>query len=351
MIKIIFPVLTISLSAHAICGTQMDSQGIETANQAAASIERSYEVLKVLTQPTSIIGSQLRYQMPEVRLQPGQALYFAVPSNLQERDLNFVVLGHRQDPNTHKGWNSQTQRDDLPGLLSFQVLNKNGEWRYWGGMASGKNGAKYAEPRHSLEMENLYEWEHQGNCSIAGGGCEHGPVQPQVIRVVSVGSDEVLVGEVMVKFTPPQPSEYLEQIFTPGTSFHEKVGGKAHFGGGQKSQGKFPKALALYGIHAIELPSGKKLVSIEIAGGDSHPDGIINSDGGWGTQGWSQLSIGKGTSECNASWFLKGENVPPEGLMMATPGDCESDIHVGEKLYIRGSSDTLYIMGIRLGFN
>lgn len=286
----------------------------------------------------------------QVKMAPGDVMDFDVPETYKNKAISFVILGHRQDPSTHQGADPNGGKyDSLPGLTSFQVLNPNNEWRYWNGPGSGKGGAKFAEPRHELEMENLYEWRSYGHCQMDGSGCSTEALKPQKVRLVNVGTDNVFVGELRLKFYPEEPETVIQKIYTPGTEFNAQVGGKAKFGGGQNSKGLFPQAMVLnYSDLVVELPEGKDLIYFELIGGDSHPDQITNKDGGWGTPGWAKLSVGKGTSPDHIQWFMSNENVPPEGLLMSAPSDCHKKVKAGEKLYIRARSDNLYVMGYRI---
>ncbi len=355
--------------------TQNLSQETAFASQLAGQIEAPFRVHSVQNQPRTVTTTQITYIFPqEIVMEPQTAIYFPIPKHLQNRPISFVILGHRQDPSTHVGWNSQTGRDDVPGLTSFQVHPKGAaqnQWRYWAGSASGQFGAKFAEPRSTPEMENLYDWMSLGHRSIYANDLSRDPLSTDVVRLVGVGTDKVYVKELTIKFLPDQPASFIERIFSPGTQFHPTVGQKGSFGGGQNSGGVFPQALALNssnpGINfsatdsfqlmnrsllSVELPAGKKLVSVELAAGDSHPDQIRNSDGGYGTQGWAKFSIGKGPANAQSHqirWFTNRENSPPEGLLFGSPQECDAVIRPGERLYVLAQDDVFYIMGLRIG--
>lgn len=330
--------------------------------------------LEIFVTPNSRTSTTITYKFPEKVMKPGDSLYFAIPEDLQNKPVSFVVVGHRQDPSTHKGQKPDSHWDDVPGLTSFQVHATNQSaieaWRYWTGDSSGKKGAKFAEPRHELEKENLYEWVDNGTKSVANDSYSKTPVHAYAARLVNVGKDDVYAGEVTIKFLPPAAKQFLEGNFTKGTIFNVQPGQKASYQGGQKSEGIFPGAVELGGYNsksqtslpkgwkilngftlAIPVPKGKKVTSVEIVGGDSHPDKVKNKDGGWGTSGWAKLSLGVGRSPENADWFVKNENVPPEGLMLGSPTNCNHVAGDNEYVYVRGTSDTLYLMGVRVGLN
>ncbi|MFN7904655.1 MAG: hypothetical protein ACK5P5_05680 [Pseudobdellovibrionaceae bacterium] len=365
-------------------GSNSTCQASQNLNQETAlttnlarQIEAPYRVHSVQNQPRTTTTTQITYSFTqEIVLDPQQAIYFAIPAHLQNRTISFVILGHRQNPSTHIGWNHQSNRDDVPGLISFQAHPKGAQenhWRFWAGSSSGNFGAKFAEPRPTPEMENLYDWMTLGHRSILSNDLSQTPLSTDTLRLVSVGTDKVHIKELTIKFLPDQPTSFIEKIFTPGTQFHPTVGQKGSFGGGQRFQGLFPQALALNSSNpghsfsqgdrfelvggsllSAELPVGKRLVSVELAAGDSHPNQITNSDGGYGTQGWAKFSIGKGPAnaqEHQIKWFTNRENSPPEGLLFGSPEACDAMIRQGERLYIRAQDDVFYIMGLRIGLN
>jgi hypothetical protein len=135
------------------------------------SFAKTYNV----TQITSQSQSSVSFVFTAIRTNPGDEVHFDLPKNLQNQKLSFVILGHRQDPNTHKGGTPGQKQDMVPGLSAVLVHSTNlmeptlpDSWRWWAGMASGNLGAKFAEPRADLEMENLYEWNTKGTAGMVG---------------------------------------------------------------------------------------------------------------------------------------------------------------------------------------
>jgi len=347
------------------CSLETDPKGIKKI----AELENSNK-FKIMSAPTVRTSNSVSYSFPEVTMKPGETIYFGIPSDLKRKSVNFVIIGHRQDPHEEKGYNSQKKWDEIPGLTSFQVLttNKKGEkeWRYWSGDSSGNQGAKFAEVRHSVELENLYEWTDTGTSHSVTDEHSLDPVKPELMKVVNVGKDLVRLSEVTLKSQPDQFDEKIEAIFTKGSQFHELAARKPKLGGGQNYGGLFPGAIQLGGYAntiklpkgwelidgktlSIPLPEGKEVSSVELIGGDSHPDGVKNKDGGTGTSGWARLHMGIGFEPESADWFVRGENVPPEGLMLGSVSDCGRKTRQGERIFIRGTSDILYVMGIRIG--
>ena len=105
------------------------------------------------TTPTSQTQSSVTYVFPEIRTGPGDAIRFFIPQHLRSQVLSYVILGHHQDPSTHRGGTPGQKQDAIPGLSAILVDSTNlhdvdsqDSWRYWGGMSSGKYGAKFAEP-------------------------------------------------------------------------------------------------------------------------------------------------------------------------------------------------------------
>lgn len=317
----------------------------ELVDVAAASNDR---VIEYFTTPTQTTCNTVTYKFPEMTMKPGDSVYFHVPPELRERGVRFMVLGHRQNPMT----NEMGVWDDKPGLSSVQVYNGK-SWNYWNGDASGKQGAKFAEVRFTPEMENLYDWDQYGFSNAKTDEHGEGDLLPEAFKITSVGQDEVLVSEITLKVSPPKEKSRHEQVFSPGTSFTSPDGSKKYtLGGGQEFGGKFPDAKVLtYGeTYSMPLSAGKKIASIEVAAGDSHPDGIKNSDGGIGTQGWAKISVGIKKKDGSIKWFLRRENVPPQGMILASPSSCDEAGEEGSEVIVQGDDDNLYIMGIKIGY-
>lgn len=334
--------------------------------------ERKISAKRYFVVPTSKTCSSLTYEFPETRVSPGQALYFDVPTEFRDRPVTFVTIGHRQNPSDPSNYGlGATEHDSKPGLTSTQILTTGYEgadnWRYWAGSASGAYGAKFAELRGSPEIEHLYEWRKIGHYGVGSKAHETTPIKPQAIRMVSNGSDDVLMSSIKLLVQPPKPDKYVEHEFSKGTRLGdpETTSGRA-YGGGQGHGGKFPGALALghwpraeprlpkgwkheSSILRIPLAAGQKLTAVEVACGDTHPDGIINKDGGTGSSGYSKLSIYLDHADGSTDTLLNHENVPPQGVLTGFPPSCDSKTREGDTLVIKASDDTTYIMGLRIG--
>jgi len=162
----------------------------------------------------------------------------------------------------------------------------------------------------------------------------------------------------------------LQAIFSPGTSLGDTETLVGHeFGGGQNHDGKFPHALELSGWGdggagasklpdgwsmdggqlSIPLKAGRVVTGVDIACGDTHPDGATNKDGGKGTLGYSRLSIGLQHANGSTDWFMSKQGVPPEGILTGAPSDIAYKTKAGDKIVVSASSDTTYVMGLRVG--
>lgn len=337
--------------------------------KALADAEKDYKVKKVFTVPSHRTSSTVTYRFPELTLEPGEALFFGVPPDLAKRAVRFAIIGHRQDPATETGWDENRKWDDKPGhsSLQFHSSDPKDPWRYWRGDASGKLGAKFAEISQRVELENLYEFRKWGHAGVKTGATTTEPLYVDAMKIANTGVDHTKVSEVTLKVLPPKADEYVTHAFSEGTDFGDPETGKGQkYGGGQAYQGKFPGALALparYGAPplppgwriegrklVIPAPPGKRLTGVEAAVGDSHPDEVRNKDGGWGTSGWSRLSVSLRKKGGGTDTLMHRENVPPEGVLLGTPEDGCYVTQPGDELVIEASSDTAYLMALRIGW-
>lgn len=178
-------------------------------------------------------------------------------------------------------------------------------------------------------------------------------------------------------FPEKEGVSYQEQIFTPGTSFvdFDKQQKEPNYGGGPSFRGKYPNAIILGGweinqennlidddsnkpfyldkqgrMH-IKLQPGKRFVNLELAVGDTHPDGVANKDGHIGTLGWAKIYVGlmmvdqEGTKQ-----FMRNVNVPPAGVLAGGPEKTDKVIQDGDEVIIESQSDTSYLMGYRIAY-
>jgi hypothetical protein len=310
--------------------------------------KNSDHVIKYFLEPDKKTCSTISYKFPDLKMKPNDSVYFHVPEEFRNRGVRFMVLGHRQEPGPE---NIPNTWDNNPGLSSVQIHSDKG-WNYWSGPASGKQGAKFAEVRSDAEIENLYDWDHYGHTNLSTKTNSTDVLLPDAMKVTSVGTDFVLLSELTLKVNPPKEVDKQETIYSPGTAFTPNNPEKKYvLSGGQNFKGKFPAAMALSGNEiSIPLKAGLKITTIDVACGDSHPDGIQNSDGGWGTQGWAKLSIGIKNKSGSIKWLMNKENVPPEGVLMTSPESCDEKTEEGSEVIIKSDDDTTYVMGVHVGF-
>lgn len=330
------------------------------------SIEHIFENPDRLTYTTLTYNSE---EMQGDELDPAKRMIYMIPEQYQGRVIRDVVLKHRKDPSRFNGdgW-------DPNGAYS-RVLIKDtitGEWNGWIDPA-GYGSDKFAEPRSAYDPENevLHDWI-----------TTVGEVRSSLISVENVGNTELAVSNIhgleVVFFPETEGVVYQGQIFSPGTEFVDLDKGmrEPRYGGGPKFGGEYPGAIALggwgYGVEGklpidndptkpiyldergrihIKLEPGKKFVNLELAVGDTHPDGIHNKDGHMGTLGWAKIYAGlKSPDQENVQYFMRNVNVPPAGVLAGGPEEANRVIQDGEEIIIESRADTSYLMGYRIAF-
>ena len=357
------------------CILQKISSTDEAALKELVAQHKGGPVVGTYAVPTSRTASTVTFKIsPEKVLNPGENMYFGVPVDIAARPVRFAILGHRQDPSREKGWDAARKWDDKPGITAMQFHSvKPGEgWRYWQGPSSGRLGGKFAEIRNDPELENLYDFQKFGHTSVETNSTTTSNLLADGIRLTNTGVDEVLVSEVTLKVLPPKPSRYLTGTFSPGTEIgeYETMKGQT-FGGGQGGSfmGKFPGALEMgrggsggegaaklpsgwrinKGKLHIPLPAGVNVASIEVAIGDTKPDGARNKDGGWGSLGWARLNARVQRADGSSDVLINNENIPPEGVLSGSPLDSCYSTRSGDEVVVDIQRDTAYIMGLRVG--
>jgi hypothetical protein len=357
----------------------------------AAQEPSDVKTLEMLSKPSKVTSVSVSYKMggPSGRkLAPGEQMLLEIPPQFRGRPIRFAVLKHRQDSSETISPEPGEKWDEKPGVTSLQVHSTEHQgsesWRYWKAPwgSSGEAGGKYAEHRSSSdpEVENMFDWIQHGHAAAGGSfGKSHDPLMADAIKVASVGKDPVRVHQVDMMFLPERPDSTDELIFSPGTLFGDAwTGAGRKYGGGPRFKGKYPEALKLgsYTSQAatpggegadklndkegwamngsqleIELDPSKIFTGIEIACGDTHPDGKRNKDGHTGTLGWSRISVGvQRKDSTKVDWFIEGQGVPPEGVLFGGPTLENYQAQAGDKLVVKASSDTTYVMGARLWY-
>jgi len=343
-----------------------------------AKKDTSHKTVELLSKPAKVTSVGVTYKMGSYegrKLAPGEQMLLEVPPQFHGRPIRFAILKHRQDSGETSGTEGGDKWDQKPGSTALNVHTPEGEWRYWNAPwgSSGEDGGKFAEVRSAgdPESENMFDWMSHGHVAVDGHGVSYEPVSATAMRVRSVGEDPVRVHEVALQFLPDKPDVLDEAIFSKGTVFGDAWTGQGRkYGGGPSHGGKYPGAVQLGGYGGaggVKLPEGWKLnggalevplkpglrfTGIEIAIGDTHPDNQPNKDGTTGTLGWSRLNMGAqrpGSSKID--WFTEEQGVPPEGVLFGGPNQSDFVAKSGDKLVIRSSSDTAYVMGVRVWYD
>jgi hypothetical protein len=334
-------------------------------------------VVDVIGGPSSTTANAMTFDFgPGGRLlQPGDLLMLGVPAEWRKRTVGTVVLVHRQDEAMDRGLDAATGRDASPGLTAVNIHSADdGTWRKWncpwGG--NGKWGAKFAErrPEHDPEFESMFEWNIHGHhdADKERSTLKHA-VHANGVRLACVGDDPVIVHKLIIDFIGERPTSTMEKVFTPGTNLGDWETGEGRtFGGGQQFRGTYPDALQLgtptggagaaglpdgwklhNGMLEVELPPGKVITGVDLACGDTKPDGLRNKDGGWGTSGKSRLSMGVQDALGNVAWFVDRIGVPPQGVLSGAPTSKDYVTRPGDKLVIRSEVDPINVMATRVG--
>ncbi len=360
-----------------------------------ADKKKGIKPLGNVIQPSRVNCSSLEYDFPEMTSNPGEAIYLGLPKEFQGRNLTMANLYHRNDrPKCVAGYFGE---DCPPARTSFDVFTHSnparpgGEWRTYNNPSGGRG--KFAEYRgpDMPEDEVLYGWYTKSSHSSEDGSNDRFIIKPHTVRLLGTGKHPALVSGAKIIFEPPKATEFITHTFTPGTQIGDPFGRGEKFGGGQEvpdnvPRGTFPNALALIpsqlsqfqvrqrmqgpnapyeapqlpagwkvqgGQLLIPLPPGKKITSVEVAAGDSRPDGKTNSDQGTGTSGWARLNIQLVRKDGKTDTLVKDDNVPPQGVIGGSPTDCNYQTQQGDYISIRTDAgtklDIAYIMGVKIG--
>lgn len=303
---------------------------------------------------------ELRYTGLTQKLLPGEAVTLTVPPDYADKAVGFVTLAHAQ---THP-W--EGKRDPEPGLTSVQYRwTVDGTWRYWGGPSSGRDGAKFAEFRDgAFEREGLYEFGHYGHVAVGkalSGRGPHGSVLPQdtttspltisEARVVSVGTDEVVVDAVGLKFWPKVAGHLKEYAVIQGQKFGEYATSEhAEYSFDRAKSWKLPTSkrdsrgdLRLDRDIVLSLSKYRTLRSVEVIVGDAPEQG--------GRPGRAQLSIYVKNPDGTKVHWMKDENVPPVGILKAARPECDGTLPPGAELVISGAADDMWVSGVRIAYD
>lgn len=344
----------------------LSSAVVDPALEALAGKEKEFKVVSLRSVSDKQNLTEVEYRLaPEQKLNPGECAYFSVPKELQDKPVFFVILGHRQDPSEDTGRTPGNKYDNNPGLTSLQVnvANSGGEprWRYWHGQASGNMGAKFAEPGYSPEIEGLYEWYDHGHSDIKTDATSKDPLKTDAIRLCSIGKDPVRVSSLKLKVFPGYAKEYKEFNFGEGNVMGDSLTASGRQYGELKgsvvlghgpSTATLPAGWTQEGSRVrIPLPKGKEVLSIEAAVSDTKAPTLgQHDDGDQTTSGWGRLNVYVQKKNGTRIPIVSNENVPPRGVITGSPEKLEK-LDDGDELIVEGTSDKVYLLGLKLGLN
>ena len=316
----------------------------------------------------------IRFEFPEREgreLKPGATFKFEVPKEFQNLIVRDVILRHRK--NKKYSVDIGPDKYDPHGAYTRVELHDSthNRWEGWQD-PKGYSPDKFAEPRPASdpENENLHDW-------IATVG----KIKTDAVRVTNMGehpeySTVQIHGLEIIFFPNVEHTRFKERIYTAGTAFVDLKSDTLlpHYGGGSHTEGKYIGAIALnqsgealfdlgkdsgpgtkkeHGRLALDVESGKELIQIEIAAGDTeHLKEVSLKTGRHTRLGYAKLWIGiQHTDSEKIDWFIKNANVPPQGIISGGPNIKDSLLRPGDTLIIESKDDTSYIMGWRLTYN
>jgi hypothetical protein len=354
------------------------------AQQLLAADVDGFHTLKVVAQPSRVTPTRATFRLggPDgLRLRPGEQVLLELPEAFRGRAVYQAVLEHRQvqaDKSSVPRMVDGKKWDDTPGVTALHFHSAQpgeaGGWRYWNAPwgSSGSDGGKYAELRPDWETESHFDFAKHGTTPVGGGARRRDVLTADVLRLRGVGEDPTYVREVSITFVPPPPTRVDELVFTPGTNIGDLVTAKGQVYGKDFDAGTYPGALALLdggpggegvarlaardgwsyhdGRLHIPLVPGKVFSGVELACGDTKPDGLPNSDGEIGTQGHSRLKLGllrAGASE--PEWFVQDHGVPPKGVLFGGPLSAVRTT-AGDELVLAADVDPTYLMAVRVSY-
>lgn len=317
--------------------------------------------------------TRINYSIPEYEgreLRPDHRLLFRIPDEFKSRIIRDVILRHRK--NSKYAVNIGSDGYDPNGAYSRVELHNSetGQWTGWRDPA-GYRTDKFAEPRsaENPEEEVLHDW-------IATVGL----ISADAVRVTNVGSNAELsisnIHGLEIVFYPEFKSiDFKEAIYTLGTKFVDLEKGDLlpSYGAGEFNEGKYVGAIALNrsapvmfelgknlgsearienGRLVIKLDSGKELLNVEVAIGDTEHLSSRNPDTYRNTRlGWAKLWMGiRRAKTGNVEWFVKNANIPPQGVIAGGPHLENSKIEPGDELILESRADASYVMGWRLAY-
>lgn len=313
-------------------------------------------------------GTRLNGSAPTHGGEP-QALLMEVPPQFRKMRLFSLSLTHQQVTSEKTTpWNGMKssapggEQDKSPGmsLVDAHVVGKG-----WITLSE----KKFAEARR--EVETLHDLNMVPK-----------DAEIDAFRVKSAAVDPVHIHEVSINFLPQErPATFSEAIFRTGISFGDPWKGQHNhvFRDTQPMKAgetRYPGAVTLnnnggwadtpqvtldklstLGWHAdhdsIVVPLTGEVKTVEVAIGDTDPANkpgqTKNNDGSQGRKGYAELTIEVERANGKRYPLLRGENVPPQGVLIGATGP-DYKFEQGDKLRVSVSADAAGIMGIRVGY-
>jgi len=318
--------------------------------------------------------TRINYPIPEYEgreLRPGRQLMFKIPDEFKKRIIRDIILRHRKD--SKYAVNIGSDGYDPNGAYSrVELHNSNtGQWISWKDPVAGRRTDKFAEPRSAgnPEEEVLHDW-------IATVG----QISADAVRITNVGENldfsiSNIHGLEVVFYPEFEATNFREQIYTIGTKFVDLDKNELlpEYGAGEFNEGRYVGAIVLNrstpalfelgkdpgpdarienGRLIIKLESGKELLNVEVAIGDTEHLSYRNPETYCNTRlGWAKLWVGtRRAGTDNIEWFIKNANVPPQGVIAGSPRLENSKIEPGDELILESRADTSYVMGWRLAY-
>lgn len=346
----------------------------DESEKTETELEKDTAIDFVFDNPEITSYIRINYSFPEYEgkeLKPGHRLLFIIPEEFRSRIIRDVILRHRKDSKYAVDINPADRHDPHGAYSRVELHDDRADtWVSWRD-PRGYDSDKFAEPRsaHNPEEEVLHDW-------IATAG----PIQADSIRVTNVGnhpefSTSQIHGLEVVFYPEFKAVNFREIIYTLGTKFIDLEKGELlpSYGGGSFNEGRYLGAIPLNQVRSslyelgedpgpeakiedgkliIKLDSGKKLLQVEVAIGDTEHLNYINPKTNRHMRlGYAKLKMGiKRAKTQNIEWFVNNVNVPPQGVIAGGPHLEKQNIEPGDELILESQADTSYIMGWRLTY-
>lgn len=345
----------------------LDFNRIMTEDRAAGT-----KIVQIEQRPTLTKDLSAQYDFTSFPLKTNEAIYLIIPTELATRPIDFISVAHRQDPRDENECPGAGQRDCKPGYTSVEVYWEGDPthapgWRCWGGRGSGPCNSKFAEIRADTpETDNLYEWRKKGHIALNGRDHSKAELRPALLRIRSVGPDQVLIHKLILKVMPPTPTLFDVVNFSGGFSFGDFETAEGRRYPGSPENGNYGTALDLSrsaeprhhemrpdwtvrrGTFELPLRAGKRLIAVDLAVGDMRP--VPPGANPEKFRGNATISMEIYRNGVLLKTLMENENVGENGLMRGSPDKLDEVLRDGDRLRIRATRGEAHIMGLRVGY-